>query len=172
MKKIKVEKPKKVLCYIDLGKNSYFLVEYAYQLAKLIDAELYVLHTVTDIKGAAGFYVPHINTDRLEEEVIKAAKDKMYGICNQVVGDSIDSTHRLVVRGNPLEVINNVIAEKGIELLILIHELGKGTLSGFRSDFAEKFMKNPSIPFLVIPVNYSVSNSEFRRQGPCPQGPR
>ncbi|HPS93967.1 MAG TPA: universal stress protein [Deltaproteobacteria bacterium] len=152
MKKTLVKKPQKVLCYVDFSKNSPYIVDYAYQLSRLVDAELFVLHTVTDIKSAAGFYVPHINTDKLEEEVIKAAKDKMYGICNQVVGDRIDSDHRLIRRGNPIEVMNEVIEEKAIELLILSHELSKGTLSGFRSDYAEKFMKNPTIPFLVLPM--------------------
>ena len=151
MKKAVMEKPKRVLCYIDFSKNSYYLVEYAYQLSRLIDAELFVLHTVTDIKRAAGFYVPHINTDKLEEEVIKAAKDKMYGICSQVLGDRIGPSHRLVKRGNPLEVIKKVIDDKKIELLILSHELSKGTLSGFKSDYAEKFMKSATIPFLVLP---------------------
>lgn len=152
MKKTLVKKPQKVLCYVDFSKNSPYIVDYAYQLSRLIDAELFVLHTVTDIKSAAGFYVPHINTDKLEEEVIKAAKDKMYGICSQVVGDRIDSDHRLIRRGNPIEVMNEVIEEKAIELLILSHELSKGTLSGFRSDYAEKFMKNPTVPFLVLPM--------------------
>ena len=152
MKKTLVKKPQKVLCYVDFSKNSPYIVDYAYQLSRLIDAELFVLHTVTDIKSAAGFYVPHINTDKLEEEVIKAAKDKMYGICSQVVGDRLDSDHRLIRRGNPIEVMNEVIEEKAIELLILSHELSKGTLSGFRSDYAEKFMKNPTVPFLVLPM--------------------
>lgn len=152
MKKTVAEKPKRVLCYIDFSKNSHYLVEYAYQLSRLIGAELYVLHTVTDIKRAAGFYVPHINTDKLEEEVIKAAKDKMYGICSHIVGDKIDSSHRLVRRGSPLEVLNDVIEEEKIELLVLSHELSKGTLSGFRSDYAEKFMKHATIPFLVLPI--------------------
>jgi len=152
MKKTKVEKPKTIMCFVDFSKNSYYLVEYAYQLSRLIDAELYVLHTVTDIKRAAGFYVPHINTDKLEGEVIKAAKDKMYEICSHVVGDKIDSSHRLVKRGTPLDVINEIIDEKKIELLILSHEISGGTLSGFRTDFAEKFMKNATIPFLVLPV--------------------
>ncbi|MBN2298412.1 MAG: universal stress protein [Deltaproteobacteria bacterium] len=152
MKKTKVEKPKTILSYIDFTKSSYYLVEYAYQLSRLIDAELFILHTVTDIKRAAGFYVPHINTDKLEGEVIQAAKDKMYEICSSIVGDKIDSSHRLVKRGSPLEVINEVIEEKKIELLVLTHEISRGTLSGFRSDYAEKFMKNATIPFLVLPV--------------------
>ncbi|HVN71637.1 MAG TPA: universal stress protein [Desulfomonilia bacterium] len=152
MKKTQVKKPQKILCYIDFAKHSPYLVDYAYQLSRLIDAELFVLHTVTDIKGAAGFYVPHINTDKLEEEVIKAAKDKMYAICSQVAGEEIDTKHRLIMRGSPIDVINKMIQDKGVELLILSHDLSKGALSQFRSDHAEKFMKNPSIPFLVLPV--------------------
>jgi nucleotide-binding universal stress UspA family protein len=152
MKKTKVKKPQKILCYIDYAKYSAFIVDYAYQLSCLIDAELFVLHTVTDIKNAAGFYVPHINTDKLEEEVITAAKDKMYSICSQVGDDVIDTKHRLVMRGIPIDVINKVIKDKAFELLIIGHEISKGAMSGFRSDYAEKFIKNPSIPFLVLPV--------------------
>ncbi|HDP25568.1 MAG TPA: universal stress protein [Deltaproteobacteria bacterium] len=152
MKKREVKKPQRILSYIDFGKHSTYLVDYAYQLSRLIDAELYLLHTVTDFKRAAGFYVPHINTDKIEEEIIQAAKDKLYSICKQIVGDKIDSGHRIVHRGNPIDVINEVIFEKQIELLLLSHEVSSGTFSGFRTDFAEKFMKNPSIPFLVIPI--------------------
>jgi len=152
MKKSKVKKPQKILCYIDYSKNSAYVVDYAYQLSCLIDAELFVLHTVTDIKNAAGFYVPHINTDKLEEEVISAAKDKMYSFCSQVGDDVIDARHRLVTRGVPIDAINKVIKDKSIELLVIGHEVSKGALAGFRSDYAEKFMKNPSIPFVVLPV--------------------
>lgn len=152
MKKSKFKKPQKILCYIDYTKHSTYVVEYAYSVASLFDAELFVLHTVTDLRNAAGFYVPHINTDKLEEEVIKAAKDKMYAICSQVGDDRIDARHRLVMRGVPIEVINKVIKDKEIDLLIIGHEVTGGALKGFRGDHAEKFMKNPAIPFLVVPV--------------------
>ena len=152
MKKTKVKKPRRLLCYIDFSDHSYYIVEYAFELAKLVDAELFVLHSVTDIKKAAGFYVPHINTDLLEDQVAKAARDKMYAICHPVVGEEIDADHRLVTQGNPVEDINRVIEEKGIELLILSHEMSRGSLSGFRSDHVERFMKNATIPFLVLPV--------------------
>ncbi len=54
-KTTKLKKPQKVLCYIDYAKYSAFIVDYAYQLSCLIDAELFVLHTVTDIKNAGRF---------------------------------------------------------------------------------------------------------------------
>ena len=152
MKKTLVRKPTKILCYIDFSKQSPYLVDYAYQLSKLIDAELFVLHTVTDIKNAAGFYVPHINTDKLEEEVVQAARDKMYAICSQVVGDKIDAGHRLISRGNPIDVINDMIKKNGIELLVFSKDVSTGTLSQWKGDYVEKFMKNPLIPFLVLPV--------------------
>jgi nucleotide-binding universal stress UspA family protein len=152
MKKNMMKKPRKLLCYIDFSDHSYYLVEYAFELSQLIDAELFVLHSVTDIKKAAGFYVPHVNTELLEDQVVKAARDKMYAICNQTVGDRIDADHRLVTQGSPVEDINRVIEEKQIELVVMSHEVAKGSLYGFKSDYVERFMKNATIPFLVLPV--------------------
>lgn len=147
-----LKKPRKILCYVDLSKHSASLVKYAYELSNLVDAELFVLHTVSDIKGVAGFYVPHINIDNLEEEVIQAARDKVYAICHQAVGDHIDAAHRLVRHGGPIDTMEEVIKDKQIELLVLPHELGKGTLSWLRGDYVERFMKNAAIPFLVLPM--------------------
>lgn len=84
--------------------------------------------------------------------MVAAAKDKIYWICNHAVGDRIDSDHRLIRRGIPIDVINEVIEEKAIEFLILSQERSKGAFSGFRTDFADKFMKHASIPFVVLPV--------------------
>lgn len=147
-----LKKPKRILCYTGLNKNSPYLVRYAYEISNMVNAELFVLHAVSDIKGVAGFYVPHINIDKLEEEVIQAARDKVYAICHQAVGDNIDAAHRIVRHGGLIEIMEAVIKEKGIELIILPHELGKGDLPAFRGDYVERFMKNAAIPFLVIPI--------------------
>jgi len=149
MEKAKVRKPQKVLCYIDLSKPSHYVVEYAHMIAERMDAELYVLHAVTDIRKFAGFYVPHINTDKLEQEMPKAAQDKMYAICSQSIGD-LDHDHRLVRIGDPLEVLNKEIAAKDIDLLVLGHEIG--SLSMFKSDYAQKFLKDPKCPAVVLPI--------------------
>jgi nucleotide-binding universal stress UspA family protein len=155
MKKSTLKKPKSILCYTDLSKNSSYLVRYAFEISKMLDAELFVLHNVTDIKGAAGFYVPHINIDKLEEEVIQAARDKVYAICHQAVGDSIDKVHRIVIRGGLIESLEQAIKEKKIGLVILPHDGGRGILSWFRGDYAERFLRESSIPFLVLPMDAS-----------------
>lgn len=152
MKKTMVQKPRRILCYIDLSEHSRFVVEYGFELARLVQAELYVLHSVADIKQAAGFYVPHVNTELLEDQVAQAARDKMYAICHQAAEEGIDSDHRLVTKGNPVDAINQTIESRQIELLVLSHETGKGSLYGFKSDLVERFMKNAAIPFLVLPV--------------------
>lgn len=153
MNKNMLKKPKSVLCYTDLSKNSSYLVRYAYEISKMLEAELFVLHNVTDIKGAAGFYVPHINMDKLEEEVIQAARDKIYAICHQAVGDSIDKVHRIVIRGGLIEALDQVIRERKIGLVIMPHDGDKGILSWFRGDYAERFLRDASIPFLVLPMD-------------------
>ncbi|HNY64345.1 MAG TPA: universal stress protein [Deltaproteobacteria bacterium] len=150
-----MKKPKRILCYTDLAKYSSYLVKYAYELSKIIDAELFVLHNVTDIGGAAGFYVPHINIEKLEDEVIQAARDKVYAICHQAVGDSIDAAHRLVIRGGLIETLDKVIKDKKIELVVLPHNGDKGILSWLRGDYAERFMREAAIPFVVLPMDAS-----------------
>jgi nucleotide-binding universal stress UspA family protein len=155
MKKSMLKKPKTILCYTDLSKNSHYLVRYAAEIAKMVDAELFVLHNVADIKGAAGFYVPHINTDKLEDEVIQAARDKMYAVCHQAVGDDIDKVHRIVIRGGLIEALDQIIKEKKIEMVVLPHEGDRGVLSWFKGDYAERFLRDASIPFLVLPMDFS-----------------
>jgi universal stress protein A len=155
MKKSMLKKPKTILCYTDLSKHSSYLVRYAHEIAKMLGAELFVLHNVTDIKGAAGFYVPHINIDKLEEEVIQAARDKVYAICHQAVGDDIDKVHRIVIRGGLIEALEQVIKEKKIGLVVLPHDADKGILSWFRGDYAERFLRDAQVPFLVLPMDFS-----------------
>lgn len=149
MRKSQVKKFKKVLCYIDLSKPSHHVVEYAHMVAERMQAELFFLHTVTDINRYAGFYVPHINTDKLEDEMIKAAQDKLYAVCSQSIGD-IDHSHRIVKRGEALEVIDAMIKDKDIDLLVIGHEIG--SLSMFKSDYTLKFLKDPKCPALIIPI--------------------
>jgi len=150
MKRSSIEKPKNILCCIDYGKNSYYLAEYAYKLSRFCDSGLYLLHIVTDFRRTAGFYVPHINTDKLESDIIKAARDKMYALCEKVIGD-VPTSHRLVEQGHPMEVVNKIIKDKKIDLLILGYGMSKGTLSSFKTDYAGRFLKNPTCPFLVVP---------------------
>jgi nucleotide-binding universal stress UspA family protein len=149
MRKSQVKKVKKVLCYIDLSKPSHHVVEYANMVAQCMGAELFVLHTVTDIKRSAGFYVPHINTDKLEEEMTKAAQDKLYAVCMQSIGD-IDPSRRIVKRGDVLEVIDDMIDSLDIDLLIFGHEVGALTI--FKNDYITKYLKAPGCPVLAVPI--------------------
>lgn len=150
MRKSQVKKVQKILCYIDLSKPSYHVVEYAHMVAQCMGAELFVLHTVTDIKRSAGFYVPHINTDKLEEEMIKAAQDKLYAVCMQSAVGDIDPTHRIVKRGNALEVIDDMIRSHDIDLLIIEHEVDSLTM--LKTDYVTKYLKDPACPVLAVPI--------------------
>ncbi len=151
MRKSQVKKIQKVLCYIDLSKPSHHVVEYANMVAKCMGAELFVLHTVTDIKRSAGFYVPHINTDKLEEEMTKAAQDKLYAVCLQSMGEcEIDPGRRIVKRGDALEVIDDMIRSLDIDLLVVGHEVG--SLSLFKTDYITKYLKAPECPVLAVPI--------------------
>ena len=148
MKKGAVKRPSKILCYVDLSKSSAHLVEYAHNLAESLGAELHLLHTVADIGKAAGFYVPHINTDKLEEEMISAAQDKLYAFSSKMA--DMKPEQRIVRRGDQLEAIMDEINTKGFELLVIGHQVA--SFSIFKSDYGLKFLKNPLCPVLIYPI--------------------
>jgi len=150
MRKSQVKKVQKILCYIDLSKPSHHVVEYAHMVAQCMGAELFVLHSVTDIKRSAGFYVPHINTDKLEEEMIKAAQDKLYAVCMKSAVGDIDPVHRIVKRGDALVVIDEMIRSHDIDLLVIEHEVD--ALSMLKTDYVTKYLKAPECPVLAVPI--------------------
>lgn len=68
---------------------------------------------------------------------------------SQSIGD-LDAAHRLVRRGDALEVIDEVITAKSIDLLVLGHEVG--ALSLFKTDYPLKYLKHPQCPVLIVPI--------------------
>jgi nucleotide-binding universal stress UspA family protein len=107
------------------------------------------MHSVTDINKFAGFYVPHMNTSNLSEQMVSAAKDKLYAICTRTIGE-VDASHRIIKEGDPLKAIYDVIDEYKIDLLVIGHEFT--TFSLFGGDYVQRFLKNPSCPVLVYPI--------------------
>jgi len=149
MAKQKVKKIKKILCYVDLSKSSRYVIEYAKQVSDLTGAEIFFLHTVTDLGRFAGFYVPHIRTDSLSSEMMKSAKDKLYAVCMQTIGE-IDASKRIIKEGDIVEAIQEEIDRIGIDILVIGHDFR--TFSFFKEDYVTRYLKDPACPVLVIPL--------------------
>jgi nucleotide-binding universal stress UspA family protein len=150
MAKKKISDVKKILCYVDLSKSSRDLIGYAKQLADFAEAEIYFLHSVTDISKFAGFYVPHMSTKNLASEMVKGARDKLYALCMQSIGE-VPATHRIVTEGDPVDVIHNEIEKLKADLLVIGHEYK--TFSFLKEDYVVRFLKNPTCPVLVFPLS-------------------
>jgi nucleotide-binding universal stress UspA family protein len=140
--------PKNVLCYIDYNTHSKDVLEYAHTLSKASDAELYILHTVSDIYSITGFYIPHANIGKLEDEMLQSAKDKMYSIASHVIGDTKPG-NRIVKRGQAVTVIDEVVKDKKIDLLVIAYAAKKGM---FGTEFVDRLLKHPPCPVLLLPV--------------------
>ena len=150
MAKQKAKKPRRILCYIDLSKSSRYIIEYTKQISDLTGAEVYFLHSITDLGKFAGFYVPHMSTDGLSSEMLKGAKDKLYAICMQTIGE-VDASRRIVKVGDPIDAIYEEIDELEVDLLIIGHDFKP--FSFFKQDYVARYLKAPSCPILVIPVD-------------------
>lgn len=149
MAKQKVKKLKKILCYIDLSKSSKYIIEYAKQVADLTGAEIYFLHSVTDLSKFAGFYVPHMSTDNLSSEMMKSARDKLYAFCIQTIGE-VDASKRIIKEGDTVDAIHEEIDRLGADILIIGHDFK--TFSFFKEDYVTRYLKDPACPVLVIPL--------------------
>lgn len=59
----------KILIAIDFSENSDYAFDYALTLAKQFEAELTVMHVISEPVDLRGFYVPHISFEQLEREI-------------------------------------------------------------------------------------------------------
>jgi nucleotide-binding universal stress UspA family protein len=91
-----------------------------------------------------------MSTDGLSSEMMKGAKDKLYAVCMQAIGE-VDASRRIVKVGDPIDAIYEEIDELEVDLLIIGHDFK--TFSFFKQDYVARYLKAPSCPILVIPVD-------------------
>lgn len=77
----------KILTAIDFSENSDYAFDYALTLAKQFEAELTVIHVISEPVDLRGFYVPHISFEQLEKEIEAGAADMMEKFCRENMGD-------------------------------------------------------------------------------------
>ncbi len=77
----------KILIAIDFSENSDYAFDYALTLAKQFEAELTVMHVISEPVDLRGFYVPHISFEQLEREIEAGAADMMERFCREKMGD-------------------------------------------------------------------------------------
>ena len=106
---------KNILVPVDFNEPSLKAVQYAYNLASKLKAEIILLHVLQTTGLINDFFS---NGDYLIK-MTDQAKDKLSGIANPVMKDGKTNIYTKVERGKPYEVILKAAEENSVRMIIL-----------------------------------------------------
>ena len=147
---------KNILLPTDFSENSLNAIKYAIQLFKKEECKFYVLHTYTPV-----IYDPQIlileHADFFLEEIYKknAEKnlDKLIKKVKKNAG-SHSSFEKMAVFHSLIPAINEIVAEKGVYVVIMGTKGATGALEILWGSNTVRALKNLSCPLLIVPQNY------------------
>jgi universal stress protein A len=116
---------KKILVASRMTKFDRKAVHYGVSLAKMYDAELYLIHVLHDPFGIEGWNLPMPSLDADYRREIQKAKKGLDEMVARERAQGI-GVKELVREGEPTDVILKTVREEHIDLLIMMaHEEGK-----------------------------------------------
>lgn len=139
-----------ILLPTDFSSASVCAAAYALSVARQNSARLYVLHVMDVSSDAAGFYVPHISYENLDEEMLLAAEEILhkFGARNLKGYKNIELR---VVAGEPYQEILKTIKRLKIDLCVLGTYGKTGIERFFVGSTTERVMRKAACPVLIIP---------------------
>jgi len=147
---------KKILIAIDYNPSTQVVAEKGYALAKTMNAEIILVHAVSDaayysmpyspIMGYEGFIID--NSLVMADQLIKEAK-KFLTATAKHLGDEQIITQ--VLEGDVSTAILDYAKENGVDLMILGSHSHSGLYKLFVGSVTEKLLQHTQIPLLVIP---------------------
>jgi nucleotide-binding universal stress UspA family protein len=139
---------KNILVAIDFSEASFNAISYAAFIANALDTQLTLVHAYTntsafDERAKGQLY------DSLEE--LEAANEKLLKKeIERIARKFTVKINTIVLRGNPVEVINEV-AEKNNPEMIIMGMKGKGESNSILGSTTVSMIDETSIPLLIIP---------------------
>lgn len=140
----------RILFPTDFTAASIDAAAYALKLAKQNRAKLYVLHVVDTGREAAGFYLPHLSYEKLDQELMEAAREMIADFTAKTFRGYKD-TEQHVLKGEPYKEILKVIRGMKIDLTVM-GTFGKARIDRiFFGSTTERVMRKARCPVLIIP---------------------
>jgi nucleotide-binding universal stress UspA family protein len=139
----------KILFPTDLSDSSSAALSYAADLASRYGAKVYVVHVLYDIGRSSGWYVPHMSTDELYEDMEKEAR----GLIHRMVAEGLrghKDTEYVVLRGVPYEEIIRFSEANGVDLIVMSTHGRKGLDRVIFGGTSEKVVRESHCPVLTV----------------------
>lgn len=149
---------KKVLIAVDYNPSSEKVAEAGYELAKMMQAEVCIMHVITDVQyygmqyptfmGYAGYNNMEIDLN-LAGEMVKVAEDFLQKTKEHFNDPSL-STH--IAEGDTAEAVLRYASEWGADVLVLGTHSHSALEKLFVGDVASDVLKSSKIPLHIIPI--------------------
>ncbi len=159
---MKLNKIKKVLIALDYNSTAQKVAELGYSVAKSMDAEIVLLHIITNpinytstghvtIMGFAGFM--NENTGELQMDSVDALKEASKGYLNKTKKHLDDDDIKILVKeGDIAETILETAKNIHAELIIMGSHSQKWLENIIMGSVTETVLRHTKLPLLIIPT--------------------
>lgn len=148
---------KKVLIALDYNPNSEKVVNMGYQLAKLMDAKVCLLHVLAEVRYYGMQYEPFMGYEgysfpvdfKVQDQMVKVAEDYLEKACQHLNDPNIE-TH--LAEGDTAKAILEYAKEWNADLIVMgTHS--HGTLEKlFLGTVASSVLEHTNIPVYMVPT--------------------
>lgn len=148
---------KKVLIAVDYSPSSEKIAEAGYELAKVMNAQVCIMHVITDVKyygmeypSFMGYTGYNMEMDiNMADELHKVAEDFMEKT-KEHFNDPELSTH--IGQGDTADTILDYASEWKADVLVLGTHSHSTLEKIFIGDVASQILKSAKIPLYIIPI--------------------
>lgn len=136
----KTAKIDRILCPIDLSESSLLELSYSINLAKQLDAKLYVVHVAEFFNYKVPVFKRDMLLEKINEKIREIADESQFEIEN-VIFEMGEPAHRII----------EVAKKKKIDLIVMATHQRKGFEKLFLGSISEKVLMYSNIPVLILP---------------------
>lgn len=147
--------PKKILACTDFSENSIPARQYAIELAKAFDAELYIFHVVNSrLLGYPGFAASALGetTIMIEEQIREGVREELGNIADECKAQW-EKIYVFSQTGSPAEEIVSFSREKCIDLIVMGTHGWTGARHLLLGSTAENVLRTADCPVLTVRVS-------------------
>lgn len=148
---------KKVCIALDYNPSASKIAETGHSLARSLEAELTLVHVITDAAYYAvdyapfmGFETPFMHTYSELAEDLRNGAEKYLSASSQHLGSRNIKT--AVLTGDTANAILDYASEQNIDLLVIGTHSHTGLANILMGNTAVRLVKHSKIPILVVPV--------------------
>ena len=138
-----------ILFPIDFSECSKKVFPYARDLAKNLDAKLYLLFVAHDISYLTTIEVSRDTLMNTVAEIARAGEEQIQAFCDKELSDFPNHEGK-VVTGNPAEKIVEFVGEKGIDMIVMGTHGRTGLDRTLMGSVADHVIKNAPVPVVTI----------------------